>query len=864
MRASNDICAQKPVWLSTFAQQGVCSREFHQGRSCERDLRGCVRERDLVVMLPNRNKISHWLEGRMRPVRTNTFLILVLMLVTLSLSSCGGQRPQETPPNAQAVTETPSSPVRENANLPTEIDIPEEGRLLLNEVFPPTEDELTSFVELKNAGGTDVELEGVTIENERGDSIEIPSGLPVLGYGQVFIITLEQRSGAPTSGFSTTFPTFLSSENGTLRLFNADGTLLDHVDWGVDNPDSVRLSRGGVPPLQFPPGSSIGRHPLSSSNDPLEWTTFSQQQVTPGTPNPLPGVEILLPMDGAFFDHPDVPLAWYVVPGAREYRVQVSTDAAFESIEIDAVVESPPVSTDPLLAGDYYWRVQAVGADGVVAEFSPIHTFTIETPVSAALAIPVAYHPGSAYPLQDQRMKVLPVPQIFQKKDSNMLLLESPRAEGAHAWNVPHPGYSGGDPADNTNCALASIAMLNHYYGGDMTQDLIGWEVFKNRKPGPEMDLNWGTGLNIHQIERGLAVALPGSLLYYLAERPVPEEGFDLATPEAKFFERVVTLIEAGKPVLAVMPGHATVISGYRIRDGVRSFHLNDPTIGKYWEDAEKADWRFYFVPASEGKKDDPTIYLDYDGDGINNFDEMYRFSTNPNNPDTDRDGLNDGMDVFASVHDEIYGYSGDMNMSGRDFDDDGVPMELDFDADEGGCMDSFEDLNLNGLYDSSEHETWNFDDQDDRCWELTMDWIFADEWGSTVIEFGGNFRVAEEQKIEGLGSVNFGHSGPCFSANDHFGFTIGGMLEGETLKIEIQDIPQAEGPDVSNDLPPGCTAGKLIAEAFAVGFGGGWALPEVIEVPAKEQVTVEIDTRSPLWGRGGDLTVTIKKHGDE
>jgi hypothetical protein len=769
--------------------------------------------------------------------------------MVILLAACGGTSEKHTLAQNPGITQTAPTPqVEVIATSQFPIDLPKGPRLLLNEVLFAPEKGHFAFIELKNAGLGDVELADVVLENERGETIKLPSSSPTLNSGEVFLISMDSSIENSVQGFAAGLTSFLSAENGTLFLFDPDGSLLDQVDWGVDNPNSVRLSRGGVPPLQFPLGMSVGRSPLSFSRDRLEWTTFSQQQVTPGEPNPSPGVEILIPSDGAFFEQFEIPLAWYVVPGAVNYRVQVSTDTVFDSIEIDAVVVAPPVSTDPLPPGDYFWRVQAIGADGGLAKFSPIHKFIIEVAESAAVMVPISYNPGSVSPSQDQQRKVLPVVQIFQKKDSNMLLLESPRSEGAHAWNVSHPGYSGDDPADNSNCALASIVMLNHFYGGDLTQDRIGWEVFKDRTSGPELDLNWGSGLNISQIEHGLAVALPGSLLYYLETDELRDD----------FFDQVVKYIDAGQPVLAVYPGHATVITGYRIHGDNRYYHLNDPTIGKYWRNAEKKDWTFYFMPGNEGETDDPTHYLDFDNDGINNFDEMYRFNTDPNNPDTDRDGLRDGLDVYASVHDESFGYSGDMNMRGRDFDDDGLPMELDFDADDGGCMDSLEDTNLNGKYDSSEDTSWNFADWDDQCWKLTMDWLFTDEWGNTSIEFRGNFIVGDEMEIEGLGNVYLAHYGPCVDAIQFFGFKIGGVFENDILKLEIQDIPGGPNPDLSEELR--CTIGETMGEAYAVSFGSGWAMQEVIEIPAKENTTIEIETHSPVSVRVGDLFVTVEK----
>jgi hypothetical protein len=319
-----------------------------------------------------------------------------------------------------------------------------------------------------------------------------------------------------------------------------------------------------------------------------------------------------------------------------------------------------------------------------------------------------------------------------------------------------------------------------------------------------------------------------------------------------------VALIDAERPLLAVYPGHATVISGYRIHNGKRYYHLNDPTSGPYWAAADHYDWTFFFEPGNAGNKDDPTHYMDFDHDGINNFDEIYRFGTNPNNPDTDNDGLKDGIDVFASVYDASYGYSGDMNMRGRDFDEDGKPMELDFDADDGGCMDSYEDRNQNGIYERDNDETWNFADWDDECWKLTSDWTFSDEWGDTWIQFEGSFLVGEDQQIEGKGNAFLAHTGPCLTASDSFGITLAGLLEDEMLKLEVTDIPEADGPDVSDDLR--CTVGETIGEAYAVSFGSGWALPEVIEIPAEDIATVQLETRSPFASRAGDLELTIER----
>ena len=79
-----------------------------------------------------------------------------------------------------------------------------------------------------------------------------------------------------------------------------------------------------------------------------------------------------------------------------------------------------------------------------------------------------------------------------------MLLLEQPHETGPMAWDKPHTPHRY-DPADNKNCGIAMIAMINNFYGGDLSQDRIGYEIFKDRKPGPEEDLNYGYGLRRQQ-----------------------------------------------------------------------------------------------------------------------------------------------------------------------------------------------------------------------------------------------------------------------------------------------------------------------------------------------------------------------------
>lgn len=89
----------------------------------------------------------------------------------------------------------------------------------------------------------------------------------------------------------------------------------------------------------------------------------------------MPTVGVLIPLSGAVLDGSPVVLAWYPVPGAVAYRVQVASDPTFASSVIDTTTTEPQVDGGSLAPGDYSWRVLAQAADGTASRFSEPSTF---------------------------------------------------------------------------------------------------------------------------------------------------------------------------------------------------------------------------------------------------------------------------------------------------------------------------------------------------------------------------------------------------------------------------------------------------------------------------------------------------------
>jgi len=556
------------------------------------------------------------------------------------------------------------------------------GLPLLNEVlFLPSQGDF-QFVELKNGGSGAASLDGLSLADESNQTFALPEGLPELGADEVLLILFDGGNSAAGNVVHASPEGFLDSGSGSVELRDGD-ELLDRVAWGDEQLDRVNVGSGGVV-SELKEGSTIGRAPGATEVSFFVWAAYTAAGATPGVPNPAPGAGILLPLEGAVLTSSSLDLDWYSVPGAEEYRVQVSEDAAFASPTTDDTVAEPGLTVGPRAPGDYYWRVQAIGPGGVSAAFSAVHSLTISAgPGSARVAAASAQ---------------LTVPVIYQHKDTPMLLLEHGLETGQHAWDRDHGDYHSADPADNMNCVLAVLAMLNKFLGGNISQDRLGFELRKNNSPGPEVDLNYGQGVTPFEVEILMKFAIGPDAV--VIEGGNKDENWDFVTGA----------IDGGMPIGAsvrgstggdkfLSGGHAFLITGYYEEGGARYVRINDPISGPYDFDFDANDIIDFWGPGEKVQpaSDEPGIHQDSDGDGMVDFDETERFGTSPAIADTDSDGIQDKADVAANVFDELYGWAHDWQdganpESLRDWDSDGLRAERDCDSDNDGVNDAEDD----------------------------------------------------------------------------------------------------------------------------------------------------------------------------
>ena len=555
--------------------------------------------------------------------------------------------------------------------------------VVLNEVlFAPGGGE-EPFAELKNAVQEEASLVGLRLVNERDQSVQFSASDGINPAG-VFV-----RSFAGSD--------FLDDESGFVELRDASGKVLDRVAWGIEFGDSVNLGAGAMS-RPLPDGASIGRPPGASRPlNRLEWVVF-YDGATPGVANAEAETGVLLPVDGARFGPGSVPLNWYPVPGATGYRVRVYEASDPGTAVVDETVNAPGASTGVLPAGDYVWNVEATGEGGVPGAVSGSQSFSVDGSLPATAT-------GSLLPASaGAEENLLAVELINAHKDTSMLLLESMFAFGDHAWDVAHPGLDMEDPADRLNSFQASAAMINGYFGGTMSQDRIAYEAFKDRYDGPLGDLSSGFMPTLPEAYGMLNFVFGGvtqlcatdsDLLWGFVvaaiEEDVPLIGFTGGDPlPALPIGPGPHIVEDGIP-----PEHVVVITGYGTAPGlggadpVKVVAVNDALLAApYGVAFFQADFTCLWKPQAVviGAYDEPEVSADSDGDGVVDFDESMRFGTDPSVEDTDRDGLDDKQDIRQSV----YGMGVSLGGAppGRDWDGDGMPMELDCDGDNDGSLD--------------------------------------------------------------------------------------------------------------------------------------------------------------------------------
>jgi hypothetical protein len=609
-----------------------------------------------------------------------------------------------------------------------------------------------------------------------GQTYALPAALPPVPPN-AFVVVVIGVTGTDDLDFSDGVATLYASNidtamfqrGGYAGLVNtapATPTIDDFVLWREPFGNAITQTELAVAAGVWPSGAVLEFDPGFGGEDTIdvpqvpnqsfgryagEWASYRAAHSSRGKRNPPPVPMHTTTPDGSVIDVKSFGLAWTPVRGATAYEFQLATTTTFSNPLVSIV--TPHTGWKPGAAwptGTYYWRVRAIGQQGVRgAYFGPIQT----TGLNLAAAV--------------QLQTRLNVSQYrMQRKDTTMLDIGggkgnqsgsgSPRdhTDTRDRWDGPHvnndvdqfPTFSW-NGYDNLFCVRASVSMMTLYYGGQLSEDRISYFIFEeNLEAGsvykniPEDDLGFGRGASAGAaLEWALNAGADRN--DYCPDPPSDAEDEDYVcnsddpntAPITITFTTVKNLIDSGRPFISSVPGHARVVDGYQVSNNgqqwVRIFNpvpvgSDDCTSGPigspgacsgvYWEEFSSFAKRHKttrYLQAGEvadPRDDEPSLWKDSDNDGVNDFDEIKRFKTDPYKKDTDGDWVNDKEDIAEYVFDTDDKYKkrlGDLFILGLgpggyyDAEGDTLRKEIDWDNDGDGIPDGCEDANRDGRY---------------------------------------------------------------------------------------------------------------------------------------------------------------------
>ncbi len=578
--------------------------------------------------------------------------------------------------------------------------------------FQPEKSRSGQWVKLENAGEGAVDLRFLSLADSSGMFFPLADSRTVLSPGDSLLVCVSSPCGG-----NWDLQTLSLGSVGELTL-KYGSRLVDYVAWGgfgshasravsenlwSDAGDFLQTGKAWGPALPYEVGSFFRRMD-GSAFAPSAWLPCSQGEAgNGGLPNSAPfswddGAQVVLRADEP------MRFAWMPVPGAASYRLSVyAEDSSLVYREVTSNVSAEVSLPD----GKYLWGVESsADGSGWGASGSAVsRLFSVER-LSAA-----TYLGG----------KSLDVEPFAARKDTRLLVPNWGMYADLRGWDSSHVGRSHWDEEESWRCWAVAVQELNRYFGGSLTQDEIkiyGMRLAKSK--------DWILGVFPFERAGGASRESVTDILSWAfggVSAELHEE-----SPSALMIRES---IDDDVPVLAGTKTHLMVIDAYRVRsDGRMEARFLNPHNdgGSEWRIFSSSGIAAYYTYAVPFRvlDTDSLVHRDSDGDGLVDFDEIYRFKTDPERADSDGDGIPDKTEIWSYTVREVVTWmvafedssQNPLNMQGNwilgvekewfaDVDGDGLRAELDADSDGDGLLDGEEDLNANGVVDEGETDPY-------------------------------------------------------------------------------------------------------------------------------------------------------------
>ena len=466
---------------------------------------------------------------------------------------------------------------------------------------------------------------------------------------------------------------------------------------------------------------------------------------------PLPDASPLVLQSGVtelLDDSDSVVFSWNPVAYATRYRLTVSDMDSVLLYQGDFVERTAKVW---LPSGSYLWNVQAANGysdfSGNVSEYN----------VMRKAAAPAAYADSAC----------LGIESMHAQKDTRLLVTSYGEFADLRGWDRPRiwsmetlattPPIL--DESDG-KCWAIAVQELNRWRGGDLSLDEIvavghmraDSLKSENLRRGPSLAAfplrNEAGGVDTLETQEAIkwALGIEPAWVRTLPSKNVIRNAIREDMP--LYFNLKLQLDE-------VTSGHAMIADGFRETES-GDFYIHFLNIDNYgtsvWIEYDDSlfvpggvypqtytlmSYAILDVPETV-RMTDSLVYRDSDGDGLMDFDEIYRFHTDPYNSDSDGDGITDKVEIHSYTirqQTEIAGTDYTTEITTRekiltdtamskfgyfivglkdeplaDVDGDSLRAELDPDSDGDGISDGVEDRNHDGYVDAGETDPYVFD----------------------------------------------------------------------------------------------------------------------------------------------------------
>lgn len=626
-------------------------------------------------------------------------------------------------------------------------------------IQPENSNTRSAWVELENYGTSDIDLNDYFLKWSFSDSVSF--GNVVLPAGNK--IRICQSNGSlecPSADVATVKNVLPFGNVGELVVSNA-GFPIDYIAWGsVGNmSDSIRKINEYLetkrffdteeidylgPVVSYKAGSFY--HAVISKDDSsiVRWNLFTANQINANASS-MPNAEPLSLSDSSIvYLAPDeeMSFAWIPVQGAKSYDLVIynASDSSLvyekTTSKTSEKVQLPHgeylwgvVSSEKEVDDDFWTRMRDVLGDMLLFPATSLLDLLVEdikwgVPVYDLKAVPQAARKDSY--------------MLDLKWGEHILASEWIDYVGIVSWDAPRNSTSYIDKdgslafrskrerdhniEESWRCWIVTTCILNHFNGGNITQDEIKFHKFGTKDPilgaFPQGDDGRANDNDVTNI-MSWALQIPKSKVNYRKGRPSEDH--------------IILMLAKGRPVVVGQERHVMVIDAVMkdAKTGRVSFrflntdndgktewrvYAREKNINRYWspELASSPKMTVLYADLNGNKKMEKGIddIYDADNDGVLDFDEEYRFCSLKDNDDSDGDEIKDKDEIKSYTLLEPYEKHGVVKEKIADIDGDKKRAEMDDDSDNGGKKDGKEDLNKNGIKEVGETNPYAaFDD---------------------------------------------------------------------------------------------------------------------------------------------------------